>query len=63
MRKEIFIDLVQSMSVSQLEDYVKKVEEQLIELKQFHQQLKAIQARKQKEINKKLRDSGPRGAT
>lgn len=45
-----------------LDGYIKKLEEQINGIKDLLRGLKQIQAKKQKEINRKLRDTGPRGA-
>ena len=46
-----------------LDDYIKNLETQVNDIRELLKDLKSIQAKKQKEINKKLRESGTRGAT
>ncbi len=61
--KEKFLQVAERWPKPQLDDYVKELEGQVNELKELVQALKTIQKRKQKEIDRKLRDSGTRGAT
>jgi hypothetical protein len=61
--KEQLLKIAEQWPKSHLDDYIKGLEGQTDELKELIQALKTIQKRKQKEIDRKLRDSGPRGAT
>ena len=61
--KEQFLKIAEKWPKSHLDEYIKDLEGQANELKELVQALKAIQRRKQKEIDRKLRDNGPRGAT
>ena len=61
--KDSLLRLAQQWPLDHLNNYVKQLESQVVDIKELVRELKKIQATKQKEVNRKLRDSGTRGAT
>ena len=60
--RESIIRTAEQWDKSHLDMYIKELEDQVEDIQYLLKGLKSIQTKKQKEINRKLRDSGPRGA-
>lgn len=61
--KQSLVNTAKLWPKSHLDDYIKNLEEQVHQIKELLYELRLLQKQKQKEIDKKLRDSGPRGST
>ena len=59
--KNSLLKIAENWPKSHLDDYIKALDNQVKDIKDLLYDLKAIQSRKQKEIDKKLRDPGTRG--
>ena len=56
------IEVAETWPKEHLENYIKNLEEQINDIHALLKELKVIQRRKQKERDRKLRETGPRGA-
>lgn len=61
--KNVLVNVARTWSKSHLDDYIKGLEIQVSSIKELLSELKALQKVEQKKIDKKLRESGTRGAT
>ena len=57
------LDVAEKWPKEHLDDYIKNLEEQINNIRELVIKLKEIQRKKQKQIDRKLRESGARGAT
>jgi len=60
--KLALLDIAEAWPLGHLNDYIKNLEIQVSEIRELVNELKRIQRKKQKEVNRKIRDTGPRGA-
>jgi hypothetical protein len=63
--KQSLLKVAEGWPKSHLDDYIKNLESQVEDIRKLLHELKTIQSRKQREINRKLRnpESGTRGGT
>ena len=60
--KNALLKVAQEWPLEHLNGYIENLEEQISDIRGLIQELKSIQKSKQRERNRKLRDSGTRGA-
>jgi len=61
--KTSLLRIAESWPKDHLENYIRQLESQVSDIRELVKELKKIRDAKQKEINRKLRDSGPRAGS
>jgi hypothetical protein len=61
--KNSLLRIAEAWQLEHLKNYIDNLESQVNDIKDLLKALREIERKKQKAVNRKLRESGPRGAT